>query len=494
MEKLKFRRQFLLTPTECEDLKDWQIEKVGNHYLYVHPDCKMEKACGKNSLYLVGYFFDPHNSRKKPIDILTDFARECNIEKYPKLLYRLVGRFILIIKQDEDFIFFHDACGLKSLYYTLSKNEVYAASQPLLIGKVLKLQHKKIYNDYFNSDYVKNKKEHWIPSGLSFYKDVHHLVPNHYFRSSEKSQTRYYPHKNLPKRRYKESLNEFSTLLKNIVTTAHGHLDLAFSLTAGWDSRILLSCCKEIHESVTFYTLKYRDYPESHMDMRTPKLLSDRLKLKHEILDCQQGISEEFSLLYKQNTDMAHLNDWGKIAYGMLKTYPQDKVAVKGNCSEIGRCSSYPDGNHKVSITHLDVVQLVKGWSELKFIEDHIKSWLDEINNNIYDYLIFDLFHWEHLEGSWQAQSQLEWDIVQETFTPFNSRELLDLMLQISTNYRTFHNPALFVDAMKSLWEDVLAEPINNRPVKSRWHNIRSSLLKRTGLATPLYKMVNKWR
>ncbi|NLA48976.1 MAG: hypothetical protein GX876_05875 [Bacteroidales bacterium] len=478
MEKLKFRRQYLLTPAEYEELKEWQTEKIGSHFLYVHPECKLEKASGKNDLYLVGFFLDPHDSGKKSKDILIDIAREGNIEKYPELLYSLVGRFVLIIKQNNDFIFFNDACGLKTLYYSTNGNNVYAASQPLLLAKVLKIDRTKAYDEYFNSEYVKKNIEHWIPSGLSFYENVFHLVPNHYVRASEKSQIRFYPNKNLPEGEYNDLLNKFSSLLKSIVTTAYNHLDLAFSLTAGWDSRIILSCCKDLREYIMFYTLRYRDYGDKHMDIKIPALLSELLKLKYEVFDCQKGMSEEFSVLYKQNTDMAHLNDWGKIAYGILKTYPQDKVAVKGSCSEIGRCFYYPNCKHKKNLTENDIVQLERGWSELDFIKEHIKIWFNDKKENNYGYDILDLFYWEHRMGSWQAQSQLEWDVVQETFTPFNSRELLDLMLAVNPTYRKTDNPALYRDTMKILWQDVLFVPINPIPLKKRLRKIIVGLFK----------------
>ena len=61
---------------------------------------------------------------------------------------------MLIIKTENDFVFFNDACGLRTFYYTNNNNNIYAASQPLLINKVLQIKKTKAYEDYFNSDYV----------------------------------------------------------------------------------------------------------------------------------------------------------------------------------------------------------------------------------------------------------------------------------------------------------------------------------------------------
>ena len=490
MNNLKFRRQFLLTPVECKQLEKWKIEKVDKHFLYLHPDCLFEKSFGINDLYLIGYFFNPHNAKKTSKEILNGLSNLKDINDFPKELYSLVGRFVLIIKTGNDFIFFHDACGLKTLYYTKANNNIYAASQPLLINEVLPLIKTNTYEEYFKSDYVKNNKEHWLPSGFTFYENVYHLIPNHYIKASELEQIRFYPFQNLKTGTYSESVIEFSTLLKKIVSVAnYNHLDFAFTLTAGWDSRLILSCCKDIKNKISFYTLKYRDKDDKHMDIRIPMSLSKSLNLNYKIYDCKKDITKEFAEVYESNTDIPHINDWGKIAYGMSTTYIQQKVAVKGICSEIGRCYYIPKGTHNLNsattnLTVNDYIQLVSGWDELDFIKEEIKKWNEKLNGNSFNYNLYDLFCWEHLYGSWSPQSQLEWDIVQEVFTPFNSRELLDLMLSIDPSKRKRYKPLLYIDSMKYLWKEVLDEPINPLPFKRILRSYVRKILKKAGLGS----------
>ena len=100
--------------------------------------------------------------------------------------------------------------------------------------------------------------EHWLPIGVTFYKDVFQLTPNHYLSLSEYKQIRYWPFKKLEKGNYAGLLDRFVKILQKIMDTAQGHMDLAISLTAGWDSRILLSASKAFSQDVVYYTLKYR--------------------------------------------------------------------------------------------------------------------------------------------------------------------------------------------------------------------------------------------
>jgi len=54
-----------------------------------------------------------------------------------------------------------------------------------------------------------------------------------------------------------------------------------------------------------------------------------------------------------------------------------------------------------------------------------------------------------------------EWDIVQETFTPYNCRRLLTTMLSVDESHRQQYDPELYRLLMGKLWPEILREPIN---------------------------------
>ena len=303
---------------------------------------------------------------------------------------------------------------------------------------ITKVEKSKNYQTYHDSEYVKDIIEHWIPSGISLYDDVYHLVPNHYLEASSLKQIRYWPVKQLEEDDIESSVEKFATILKKTVLAANKRYDLALPLTAGWDSRIILGCCKDILEDIWSYTLKYRDLTEESNDIKIPIKLSKKLGFKHKIIDCRKPLDKIFSEIYANNTDIPHINDWGEIAYGMYDEYPTNRLAVKGNVSEVGRCFYFPTGKHNKINSGKDFLELEPYWKNIDFIEARVFEWFEEVKlENIHlGYDLYDLFYWEHRIGSWQAQSQLEWDIVQETFSPFNNRELLDIMLRVNPSYR----------------------------------------------------------
>ncbi len=478
MKKLKFRRQFLLSPVPTNELPEWSRKSFGTHCLHTHPDLIVtESKSADKEVVLLGHVFDPKNHELTIADIVNKIAKVNSELEVAEELYGLVGRFVLIINTGNKFTFFNDACGLKSFFYTQYKSELFVASQPLLLKLVTDdlISQAERYNSYHKSSYVKSSKEHWFPSGTSLYEKVYHLVPNHYLDSSTMDQVRYWPTQKLEIEDYKTGLKRFSDLLRMTLTAASKKYNLALGLTGGYDSRILLSASRDVSEDMMYYTLLYRDLDFKSSDVKIPSLLSETLGIKHKKLDCRvEELNEGFKKRYLESTDMAHLDDWGLIAYGISKTFPKDVISVKGSCSETGRCFFYKNGKHPKLKSGDDILDINPGWKEIPFIVDRIHQWFNEVKKSSVSkgYNILDLYHWEMSTGSWQSQSQLEWDLVHDTFTPFNNRELLDIMLHINTKYRSKPNYKLYRDSMKRLWPEVLSQPINplsaKREIKSK--------------------------
>jgi hypothetical protein len=69
---------------------------------------------------------------------------------------------------------------------------------------------------------------------------------------------------------------------------------------------------------------------------------------------------------------------------------------------------------------------------------------------------------------SWQAQSQLEWDIAQEVFTPFSNRRLLEALLGVPANEIGHEGTALLREIMAVTEPGLLEVPFNPRTFRYR--------------------------
>lgn len=487
LNNLKFRRQFILTPKACPKLDSWVNEKLGKHELYVHNDCfiTVNETNDKKGV-LLGHVLNPKEPELTFDDILKALMNQTSESGIAEVLYGLTGRFVFILEENNNFTFFNDACGLKTFFYTQIENELYFVSQPLLLdfnfpGTIVK---GKRYNDFYNSEYLKNSKESWYPSGTSLYEGIKQLAPNHYLKTTNLKQIRYWPNKAHKISDFETNFEKFSNLLEQTMIAGSKKYKLALGLTGGFDSRIILSACSSVKDNMKFYTLKYRALDKNNSDIWIPLRLKDKLGIDHEIMNCKMSVGDEFKEIYLNNSDMAHLDDWGYIAHGISKNLSDDTMAIKGNCSETGRCYFYKSGKHPKIKTSDDILNYNTNWRGISFIEKRIEEWYEGIKKpeNNMGYNILDLFHWEVSTGSWQTQNQLEWDMVHDTFTPFNNRELLDAMLRIDPKYRSKpNNYILYYKTMEKLWPDVLSEPINPMSFKEQIKIAIKSLLVKVG-------------
>ncbi|SDS73288.1 hypothetical protein SAMN05192545_1949 [Maribacter dokdonensis] len=491
MDNLKFRRQFLLSPKLVEELSNWQVRKFGKSYLHVHPDLELNYVeIGNKTLILLGYWLSPHFCDKTNKDLLVEITKQVTYEKdFIEFLNKLVGRFVLIIKINDSFKVFHDACGLRTVYYSVNNNGIHLASQPELFKLIFSLVGNKERTEYFNSDYVKKTKEHWLPCGITLYNSVHQLLPNFYYNSDSNNQIRYWPNINQPikTRTPEDGVKVMVDLMTKTMNCANVRFDIALAMTAGLDSRLLLSATKKISKDIFFYTLKYRNLTINSVDIKIPNTILTKLGFEHKVIDCTKKAEIQFLECYQNNTSNSHLDDWGTIASGIHKGFPKNRVAVRGNCVEIGRSAYFQKLKVNGDIKPDQLIGIVPGWRDLCFLNEYLSNWLKGVKQfEKYGYDIRDLFYMEHRVGSWQAQSQLEWDIAQEIFVPFNNREIIEVMLSVDSQYRNKQNYSFFTEAINLLWPEVLSEPINPISSKQRIRGFIKSILKSVGL----FKMI----
>lgn len=372
---LSLRRQFILSPSVITGLTEhFSQEKFGDHHLYTHKELKTHSVGNDDNTYsitLLGFIISPINIEKSDRDIISELIKDQpSIDEFSKKLNHLTGRFVILLKiKDKNYVF-HDPCGLRSVNYKKSENGIYIGSSTEIIKLACSIQKGINHSAYIESSYMERDIEHWIPSGLSLYDDVEHLVPNHYLEFNASSQKRYWPNRKLESMDAKKAAKESANLIENSILSASKRFKIAIPMTAGWDSRLILALSKKISNEAYFYTLKYRSLDEKSDDISIPKKLLNKLNLSHNILNCDQSPTEEFKSIYEKNSVPSHFNDWGKIAYGIFSNYPQELVCLKGNCSEIARCFYYPSGEHKPIRSYEDILSLEPEWEKIPFIRE----------------------------------------------------------------------------------------------------------------------------
>jgi hypothetical protein len=491
MEQLLYRRQFVLGPRFLEGFPEWKRLRLGEDLLLTaHPDLPVTQAVGGGrGITLLGYMLDPGHPEATDSDILAELLEHLraspSIEEFLSCTGRLGGRWILVVDDGRQVCLFNDATGLRQVFYTSPEVGLglWCASQPGALAELLHLSVDADAQSFINSPEYQQDLEPWWPGTTSPYRGVRHLLPNHLLDLRQGRVKRFWPAGRLPSLSLEECVGLIVPLLRGLVVSAQHRGRLAVSLTAGWDSRIVLAATREIKDRTLYFTARYWKISEQSPDIVIPRRLSAKLGFEHKVWACPEVMDEDFARLYCRNVVGAH-DAWGVIAQGLLKHYPSDHLCVKGNGGEIGKCFyQVKRKSSKAELTAGELAELTH-MPASAFVLGAFQAWLAQARGpaQAAGTDLLDLFYWEQRMGSWQAMSQLEWDLVQEVFTPFNCRDLLATMLGVEVKYRMAPRFLLHRELVGRLWPEALCEPINpvglRRTVKTFliWAYMRSRL------------------
>ncbi|QNE34999.1 hypothetical protein [Leifsonia shinshuensis] len=473
MNPFRYRRQFLLTPSRNVDLPGWTTLDIADYRLHAHPDLAVSVHDDEASpvrLLLLGFAIDPARPGLDDAALLAELAATWRGDVSTWSAVELAGRFVLVVFTADDVLFLADPCGLRTLEYTRRDGALHLASQALLLEQVVPLRPSARYRDLLESRYWRNSQEAFLPADATPFEDVDRLVPNHLLRASTGEQERYWPVQDtaLHARQGADPaflIESAITRLRASLAAAADRFPVALPVTGGLDSRMLLAASGPLADRLFYYTLRYRHLHRRSPDIAIPSRLLAARGLEHHIIDCREPATAEWLRVYRDNSAISHLDDWGQIAYGMERGFPAERVALKGNAAEIAQFYLRTDGILPDTDTGRQLARLIPGWETAPAIVASLDVWREKaapaaaavgIDLDV-------LFHWEHLCGSWQAQSQLEWDIAQEAFTPFNDRVLLTTLLQLPDELRSAPERVAFRQIIASGGDDWLKEPINPR-------------------------------
>ena len=459
------RRQFLVSMNASSARPEWPFLTLpGGLEVAAHPELPCHEVHhGDVTFVVLGFFTDPDNPRRSTSEILRKLADEVGAGRSAvDCTMSLGGRWVLIVAEPARATAFTDPTGLRQLFYTdSSHHDLVCASQPGLIGEVLGLAVSQEASDEFIRHEVRPDREYWWPGDTSPLRGVRHLVPNHLLELNSREVIRFWPVVALEKVPTKVALERGAQLLSGQVASARHQFRLAQSITAGIDSRTVFAASREFADDIYHYTLQFGDLTPASPDLRVPAVLLGNFGLTHHVIPTPASMSDAFCAIFERNVLLAH-HRWGAMLEGLANAYPRDRVAMDGSVSEVGRCFYYANGEHPSMVTALDLATMTH-MTPTPFVLDGFQRWLDEAlpAARATGIPLLDLFYWEQRAGNWAASALVELDLIQETFTPFNHRELLVLLLGVDRRLRRQPRYAFYRSLIRRLWPEALSQPIN---------------------------------
>jgi hypothetical protein len=466
-----FQNQFILGPSFVKSFQSWQKLPIAEDLnLMSHPLLNVTQVKkGKKSLTLIGFILDPFNPNASNRDILKQLFDFNNIQELIAKTDNYGGRWIIIAVNQNKKYLFQDPLGLRTAYYTTLKFKegLWVLSQPGLASFLFILNMSSEAEEFVKSKQFKNNPNYrWPCSGTAF-KELSQLLPNHHLNLATGAVSRFWPNKHLETLNVEKAAAKIAGLMQGLIKVANTRFDLAFGITAGIDSRVVMAASKDIIEQIMFYTIQKQNMRADHPDIIISARLLKKFGFKQNLVETANKMSSSFYKIYMKNVFTAH-EYYGLQIEPLLKYFSKQKVAMTGGGAEVGRTEwraivkKYNINPHTAD----GLAKLVK-MNESQFAKNHIQAWMPDIKDRK-NINILDLFVWEHSFGNWLANAQLEFNLAwQDIFTPYNCRSLLTTMLSVDEKYRMKPENRLSCMIIEKLWLELLSEPINPK-VKHR--------------------------
>jgi len=492
VKKYLYRRQYVLGPRFINSLPGWENIKITDRFfLTVHPDLSVAQAYSNNDfIILLGYILDPYNPSHNDSQIIKNIIESVkSADDVFDQVATKCGRFVMIVKINEDFRIFNDAGGMRQVFYHIdSLNNLWCASQPTIIAKQLELNiDENIKKDLYKSFLFRKSPDHWYPGKISLFKEIFHLTPNHYLDLNSNNCIRYWPIKLLTPISIPECVEKTSNLLRGTFESACSRFNnLALGISSGLDSRLLLAASKATGANIQYFTQVSREVDYENPDIGITSALLHQIDFKHSILVLPEELDKDFDMSFRKNVFTARTIK-GLNAYSIFKNFhaeSQDTVVVYGNLHEITKRDRYRWPRLPKILIRGSVLTEMAQMTRSKIALKEFTIWFNSVKKvTDYNVDILDLMHWEQRVGNWAAMTFSEYDIAFETLCPYNCRQYIEYMLRVPFKYRTMPDYKLHHELIRNLWPETLNFDITtvNRS-KNKYAKVLVDFLYRTNL------------
>jgi hypothetical protein len=472
MKNLVFRRQYLLSNVNIKKIDNWKHLNIPstkqNLKLYYHPDLEITHLqLQDRGLVLIGYIIDPFNPDLSNTEILRKILNLSSLQDILKETDNFNGRYAIIYSNGKNTCIFHDATGFREIYYCFLKDEIYCGSTPNIINKYtnLELDRDKSITEFIGSSEYK-ASGFWVGRRTPF-QNIFHLQPSFYLDLDKKMFYRYWPDKIRKEISLKEGANLMAKILKGTILGAAKRYKLHQSLTAGYDSRVILAASKDVKDQIKFFVNKVTRF-SLNADIKISKRIAKRHNINLEVVDVDKiDVDDNFrSILYKNNifTTETHI----KIFYDVYMKKLDDTYWVTGTFGNQILRTSFT--LRKKRLSGFDIAKHFK-YNNYNYAIDSIEEWLKEAREvyNKYGYDLANMFYWEQFTGNFQNVSASGQDIVREEIRPFNCRKLITTYISLKNKYRYKDHPRGHLMIIRILWKELLKIPFAVYTTPSYW-------------------------
>jgi hypothetical protein len=302
------------------------------------------------------------------------------------------------------------------------------------------------------------------------------MAPNHYFSLADHRAHRFWPVGDVATVALDDAVTRILASICGIALAASRRNRLHVAITGGYDSRVIVAATRPLHDRIRFFTVQHPHVGAT--DLAIAEKVAARLGLDYQVHAYVEPTAD-FLAAFDRNAGYMVSGQCRMNARTYLD-FPPDSLFLEGAASPIGKASYYKKHPHPEMVT-AEFLAGAAGFSGSPLALAEFQRWLEgaPAHTNV---SLLDLFFWEQRTGNWNAMDFTAQGIARRVMSPFNCREVLELMLGVAAEHRR-HPHRLHRELCRAALPELESLDFN---VTGRDKLIR--------LARRLYRKLRAWR
>ena len=452
---MRLPKQFLLAQMPFTELPDWRhIEYLG-WWLSLAPEVPLIKIqdCNGSTIGLIIGWCIWRGRLLQEGDTIRSLEQTEGIAKEYE---EWGGRFVYFLEHKKQLAAITDAAGMMSLVYSEEKRIL--ASTPAVMQRFGTLEHDEKMCRAFSG----GKPEKWFPFGITPYRGVRRLLPNHRLTLQDWRNERFFPRPDGEGLRGDPQVDIDSVArsiaqwvrenIKALVEAGHN----VAHLTGGFDSRMVLAASRDYVPDMRFQTVSMPD-KRVRLDCHIAAGIARKFDLDYRALQFLPPSEPEVSE-WLQRTGHC-IEDTVAAFCTTARVYNSHCHEITGTCGEAMRVPYWYSGDdQRQSLNAREFMH------RFEIVENEITrkltdEWLAALPPGTSVGNALDIAYVEQRVACWAGPSMFGHDIALPSISPFSSARYYRAILSIpeSLRARNLLAPAF----VNHLWPELLKIPVN---------------------------------
>lgn len=263
---------------------------------------------------IIGYCVDAHGEIARP-DIPRAFLSRKFDDMTSAYRYfdRFAGKYAVLYQDGDELAMWGDATCSLPINYSVTGESFCASCTDKLTADCLNARVSDVSLKIRKGSSAYSQP---LPNDLTMYDEVKALLPNHYLNCVTGKAIRVLldVHETSSMDEISSIVARTSSLARAIASAYQKDFDLVLPLTAGTDSRTMLSFFRSGNPNIPCFTFKHKSFTEETADLAVPRYICEKFHLSHQIIPdltapeiCRQNISEGAGAFFdKGSVNMAY--------------------------------------------------------------------------------------------------------------------------------------------------------------------------------------------